>query len=74
MAKYGIPYMGSKDKISDDILSVLPRGKRRIPPVYGELAQAPSGCTPRGLGSIPPGLHQPHDYPPDSANPRHLRL
>ena len=30
MAKYGIPYMGSKDKIADDILSVLPRGKRFV--------------------------------------------
>ena len=30
MSKYGIPYMGSKDKIADDILSVLPRGKRFV--------------------------------------------
>ena len=30
MAKYGIPYMGSKYKIADDILSVLPRGKRFV--------------------------------------------
>lgn len=30
MVKYGIPYMGSKDKIADDILSVLPRGKRFV--------------------------------------------
>lgn len=30
MPKYGIPYMGSKDKIADDILSVLPRGKRFV--------------------------------------------
>ena len=30
MAKYGIPYMGSKDKIADDILSVLPGGKRFV--------------------------------------------
>ena len=30
MAQYGIPYMGSKDKIADDILSVLPRGKRFV--------------------------------------------
>ena len=30
MGKYGIPYMGSKDKIADDILSVLPRGKRFV--------------------------------------------
>ena len=30
MAKYGIPYMGSKDTIADDILSVLPRGKRFV--------------------------------------------
>lgn len=30
MAGYGIPYMGSKDKIADDILSVLPRGKRFV--------------------------------------------
>ena len=48
--------------------------KCRIPPVYGELAQAPSGYTPRGFGSIPPGLHQPHAYPPDRANPRHIRI
>lgn len=30
MAKYGIPYMGGKDKIADDILSVLPMGKRFV--------------------------------------------
>ena len=30
MTKYGIPYMGSKDKIADDILSVLPGGKRFV--------------------------------------------
>lgn len=30
MAKYGISYMGSKDKIAADILSVLPRGKRFV--------------------------------------------
>lgn len=30
MAKYGIPYMGSKDKIADDILAVLPSGKRFV--------------------------------------------
>ena len=30
MSKYGIPYMGSKDKIAEDILNVLPRGKRFV--------------------------------------------
>lgn len=30
MVKYGILYMGCKDKIADDILSVLPRGKRFV--------------------------------------------
>jgi site-specific DNA-adenine methylase len=30
MAKYGMPYMGSKSKIADDILSVLPDGKRFV--------------------------------------------
>ena len=30
MAKYGIPYRGSKSKIADDILAVLPEGKRFV--------------------------------------------
>lgn len=30
MAKYGIPYKGSKSKIADEILSVLPSGKRFV--------------------------------------------
>lgn len=30
MAKYGIPYQGSKSAIADSIISVLPRGKRFV--------------------------------------------
>ena len=42
MAKYGIPYMGSKDKIADDILSVLPRGKRFVDLFGGGFAMSHS--------------------------------
>lgn len=30
MSKYGIPYKGSKAKIAEDILSVLPSGNRLV--------------------------------------------
>lgn len=30
MAKYGIPYTGSKSKIADEIISVLPSGDRFV--------------------------------------------
>ena len=30
MNQYGAPYMGSKSKIAEDILAVLPRGKRFV--------------------------------------------
>lgn len=30
MAKYGMPYMGSKNKIADQIINVLPRGNRLV--------------------------------------------
>ena len=40
MAKYGIPYMGSKYKIADDILSVLPRGKRFVDLLGGGFAMS----------------------------------
>lgn len=30
MAEYGIPYMGSKSKIANDIIDILPRGKRFV--------------------------------------------
>lgn len=30
MSKYGLPYMGSKDKIADEFLEQLPAGKRFV--------------------------------------------
>lgn len=30
MNQYGAPYMGSKSKIAEDILAILPRGKRFV--------------------------------------------
>lgn len=30
MSKYGIPYMGSKDKIAEKIISFLPSGNRLV--------------------------------------------
>ena len=30
MSKYGLPYMGSKDKIADELLEQMPAGKRLV--------------------------------------------
>ena len=30
MKAYGIPYMGSKDKIADSLMKVLPNGRRFV--------------------------------------------
>lgn len=30
MNQYGAPYMGSKSQIAEDILAILPRGKRFV--------------------------------------------